>query len=678
MEVLSPVGNRQMLEAAVRSGADAVYLGLTEFNARRNADNFEINSLKDAVSYCHIRGVKVYLTLNIMLYEREMERALLLAKDAYLAGIDGIIISDLGLARLLKEKLPLLPLHASTQMTLLHKDSLPLLKSLGFVRAVAAREMSKKELEELCQEGKKLGIEIEVFVHGALCMCISGQCLMSSFLGGRSGNRGLCASPCRLPFLNISGNENALSLKDLSLLSHISELKEMGVASIKIEGRMKRSEYVAAVTSAFSSMIDKGYVEEEILSCLNTVFSRSGFTDGYFLGKTGKEMFGISRKEETEKRSSSFPFIHEMIRRERQCIPLKAEVIIGQNAPSKLTLTDGINTVSVTGEGAEKTLNIPITKEKIAEQISKLGSTPYYIQKMDISLEENCNIKISSLNEIRRKAVELLNEKRSLSDRKDIPLCYKPQQEKREKKDFSFIIRVENTEDIPLNVPPSSTVFLPAEKNYDLKALKGKFTLWAELPRAGLFGENLYKRLLEIKGMGFDGVVASSTAHIDVIKQVNLPFIMSNAFNIASSAALKTAEELGADSVILSPEMNVNDISLLKSDLPLTLFAYGKIPLMITKNCPAAYSCESCKKDRKIIDRMGVQFNVKCRYSYSEIFNSVPIILSDRLDDFKVDRFLLYFTDENKEEIAHIISCYVKGKETNTKFTRGLYYKGAK
>ena len=244
-EILAPVGSREMLVAAVRSGADAVYLGAKEFSARRNAENFGVFELKNAIEYCHIRGVKAYLTLNILIKEREFKSAFDLAKNAYNLGIDGIIIEDLGLAKILREKIPDLKLHASTQMSVHSVSALPILKEMGFVRVVAAREMSKKDLISLCKRAEELGMEIEVFVHGALCMCLSGQCQLSAFLGQRSGNRGLCAGPCRLPFKVEKGTGYDLSLKDLSLLDHLNELREMGVKSFKIEGRMKRPEYVA-------------------------------------------------------------------------------------------------------------------------------------------------------------------------------------------------------------------------------------------------------------------------------------------------------------------------------------------------------------------------------------------------------------------------------------------------
>ena len=280
-EVLAPAGSMEALEAAVRSGADAVYLGAQEMNARRNAENFGEQQLKNAISYCHIRGVKVYLTLNILISNNELAHALEIVRSAYRFGIDAVIVQDLGLARLIHTAFPELQLHASTQMTVMSESALYDLKEIGFSRVVAAREMNAYELKRLCDTARQLDMTVEVFVHGALCMSVSGQCLMSAILGGRSGNRGLCAGPCRLPFEAPNGTGYDLSLKDLSLLPHIDKLAEMGVASLKIEGRMKRPEYVAAATASARQAVDKKEIPDLLKSSLSNVFSRSGFTDGY-------------------------------------------------------------------------------------------------------------------------------------------------------------------------------------------------------------------------------------------------------------------------------------------------------------------------------------------------------------------------------------------------------------
>ncbi len=676
-EILAPVGNQEMLFAAVRAGANAVYLGAKDFNARRNADNFGNEELKNAIDYCHIRGVKVYLTLNILISDTEMQNALNLAKDAYNAGIDGVIIADLGLARLLKKNLPLLPLHASTQMTVYSKDSLAPLKEMGFCRVVAAREMSKNELILLCEEAKRLNMEIEVFVHGALCMCLSGQCLMSALLGGRSGNRGLCAGPCRLPFKDQNGNDYVLSLKDLSLLEHLKELAEMGVASLKIEGRMKRYEYVAAATNSFRSMADSGEVAPDVKKCLEEVFSRSGFTDGYFTEKTGKDMFGIRTKEEVSDAKNSYPFLHDLIRRERQSVPVTVTGKIKENEPLSLTLCDGENTVTVTGEIPEKAVNLPLSKEAAVAQFNKLGSTPYYSEKTEIVLDDSVTVRASALNRLRRSAVEELDRKRCETKREKAELHFDFNAVSTPKKQADIWIRINDLSLLPQSLKNVSAVLLPIEKDHDLSLLKEGVTPVSELPRAGLYGESLKERLKKAKENGFTGAFIQNLCQLNAVKEAGLTPIFGNALNIFSSHSIKTANNMGAEIFTLSPELTKDQINRLSYNGKSILLAYGRLPLMITKNCPVSFEgCKGCKGDRFITDRKGISFPVKCRSGYSEIFGDRPLWLADRTDEFNVDSLLLYFTLEEKDEINKVTDAYRNGQKPQSKFTRGMYYRG--
>ncbi len=673
MEVLAPVGNEEMLISAVRAGADAVYLGAKDFNARRNADNFDMLALKKAIDYCHIRSVKVYLTLNILISDNEIENAYNLAKEAYLLGIDGVIIADLGLIRLLHSSLPDLPLHASTQMTVYHKDSLKVLKELGITRVVAAREMSKKELSSLCEEGKKLGIEIEVFVHGALCMCLSGQCLMSAVLGGRSGNRGLCAGPCRLPFKDDFGFDNVLSLKDLSLLDYVNELKEMGVASLKIEGRMKRSEYVAAATNAFRTAIDS-YTPEEIKKCLESVFSRSGFTDGYYTEKLGQNMFGVRTKDDTVLSKDVYPLLHSLVRHERQSVPVKIMARVIENEPILLTLTDGENEVSVAGDIPEKAINRPLSDQSLKEQLIKLGSTPYFAQECDITLGEGLTARASSLNALRRQAVLLLDEKRSHIER--YANAFSPKKPlAKEKASPKFWIRVEKAELLPQNLNGVGAVILPIE-NVESLNIREDILKIAELPKANLSGEALKKLLSSAKELGFSRALVQNTAQISAVKEAGLSLVAGYGLNIYSSYSCLMAEEMGFSEIILSVEMTNSMINSISSTVPTVFFAYGRLPLMVTKNCPVSFSgCKNCNKDRKITDRKGVSFPVRCRFSYSEIYGDRPVWLSDKLNSVNCDA-LLYFTDESKERTERVLNMYRKGTESDTSFTRGMFIKG--
>ncbi len=677
IEVLSPVGNEEMLYAAVRAGANAVYLGAKDFNARRNADNFSDSALKAAIDYCHIRGVNVYLTLNIQLKDSELQKALELSTNAYNMGVDALIIADLGLAALLHRKLPLLPLHASTQMTVCNKSALPTLKKLGFVRVVAAREMSENELYELCEEAKKLDMEIEVFVHGALCMCMSGQCLLSALLGGRSGNRGLCAGPCRLPYSDAFGNEYTLSLKDLSLLNHIDKLKEMGVTSLKIEGRMKRSEYVAAATASFRSMVDRGYVDEQLKSCLENVFSRSGFTDGYFTGKTGKAMFGIRTKDDVNLSPETYPFLHEMIRFERSSVPIKIYAEINEDAPVKIIFDDGKNIVKVSGDAPEKAINRPITKEWVEGQLIKLGTTPYFAESVHIDLNENLMVKASHLNELRRNACTLLDEMRSKIERKPEHPFYIPEVSENKEKSRSLWIKLNDLSLLPEDLSEISAVLLPIEKSHDLSLLPHSITAIADIPRAGLFGNALEERLKKAKEQGFKAVLIQNIGHIESAKKSGLTIIAGQGLNVFSSKTLLTLKNMGIESAVLSPELTASEINKISSHTETVLFAYGRLPLMLTKNCPASFEgCKGCNSDRFLTDRKNVQLPITCRMGYSELLGDRPIWLAKRQTEFYVNNFLLYFTDESKERIAQVIESYKNNSPADVPFTRGMYYRG--
>lgn len=676
-EILSPVGNKEMLFAAVRAGADAVYLGAKDFNARRNADNFDNASLKEAIDYCHIRGVKIYLTLNILLKDSEIENALSLAFDAYNLGIDGIIVADIGFAEILHKELPGLPLHASTQMTVCNEDALLPLKNLGFCRVVAAREMSKSELSALCKKAEELSMEIEVFIHGALCMSMSGQCLLSALLGGRSGNRGLCAGPCRLPFSDSFGNENALSLKDLSLLYHLDELREMGVASLKIEGRMKRPEYVAAVTAATYQMLNNGYIEKELSDCVNSVFSRSGFTDGYFTEKTGKAMFGMRTKDDVTASPDAYPFLHEMIRFERQSVPIKIEAKIKENCPIEILFDDGENTVTVIGEIPEKALKISAKEEDVISSLSKLGATPYFAKEVKVDLDEGLNLRASLLNALRRNACEELDKKRSFIERNTKKPDFIFSSESSAHKSSKFWMKISDLSLLPEQSDSISAVILPIEKSHNINSLGKNIMPIADIPRAGLFGKNLEEALKRAKEQGFKGVMVNNIGHIEKALSSGLLVFAGVGLNIYSGASYNTFENLGFSGGVISPELTNTDINNCSPNITKICFAYGRLPLMLFKNCPASLEgCKGCKKDRFLTDRKGIRFPVLCRMGYSELLADRPIWLADRKNEFNTDVLLLSFTDETKEEIEEILSSYKNSDKCKNLFTRGLYYRG--
>ena len=676
-EILSPVGSFEMLEAAVKSGADAVYLGAKDFSARRNAQNFTKEEIKKAVEYCHIRGVKTYLTLNILLKDEELEKAFLLARDAYNMGIDGIIVQDLGFAKILKDYLPELPLHASTQMSVHSKSALPLLKQLGFTQVVVSREMSKNDLEEFCREAEKYNITVEVFVHGALCMCVSGQCLLSAFLGSRSGNRGLCAGPCRLPFKVKGGTGYDLSLKDLSLLEYITELYGMGVRSFKIEGRMKRPEYVAAATYACKQALYEGSVEKNLNETLQNVFSRSGFTSGYYQNKLGKEMFGIRTKEDVISADKAFPLLHELYRKERKsvAVTIKAEVL--KNKPISLTISDGENAVTVTGNIPQPAKTKAVTKEDITENITKLGSTPYYHTDCEVVLDGGLFAAKGELNELRRTACEMLDSKRAKVNRTQSNTEFKLNKTKSGKTAVPQIyIRVENKDQIPSSLKGISAVIVPLEK--DFEPFLGVKNI-VEIPR-GIVSESLIENRLKIyKQKGFDTALCGNIAAVTIAKQNGFEVLADTGLNVLNSFSLKTLSELNVKSAVLSAEILLEDVKELDNELPKGIISYGNIPLMLFKNCPVknGITCKECKQNGSITDRKGTVFPVRCRMGYSELLNSVPICLSDKQDLLSwLDFQILYFTKETKEQTEKIIADYIYKNPPENKYTRGLYFRG--
>lgn len=677
-EVLSPVGNGEMLVAACRAGADAVYLGAKEFSARRNAENFDDNALKEAVKYCHIRGVKVYLTLNIQIKDGELSSAVDLARRAYNYGIDGVIIADLGLADVLHRLIPELNLHASTQMTVHTPAALSILKNAGFTRVVAAREMSREELRELCKRAKELNIEVEVFVHGALCMSVSGQCLLSAFLGSRSGNRGLCAGPCRLPFAVKGGTGYDLSLKDLSLLPHIKELCDMGVTSFKIEGRMKRPEYVAAATAACREAVDSGSVSDALESTLKNVFSRSGFTDGYYVNRLGRDMFGIRTKEDVTAADKAFPKIHELYRAERRTVGIKAEITVRNDIPVTLTLDDGENRVTVKGDIPKTAQTRPITPEALKSGLDKFGSTPYILEKITVECGEGIFVSAAELNSIRREAAELLDGKRGEVRRVQSEVIYSPTERKEKRTaEPKIYARFEDVSQIPKNLSGISAVIFPLERDFNIN-IDG-IELIADIPR-GIVSEALIrKRLYLFKEKGFTAAVCGNLSAVQIAKEEGFRIIAGTGLNVLNSESVAAVSAMGSERVILSNEITLQDAARLNSPVPKGIVAYGNIPLMLFKNCPLknGRECAKCDKKGSITDRKNTEFPVRCRMGYSELLNSVPVWLADRREELKaVDFTVLYFTNETAERANEVINAYKNGITADTEYTRGLFYRG--
>ncbi len=677
-EILSPVGSWEMLEAAVRSGADAVYLGAKEFSARRNAENFDISSLKEAIAYCHIRSVKVYLALNILVRDDEIMQAIKLAENAYNVGIDAVIIQDLGLAAVLREYIPKLELHASTQMTVHTPAALEILKEMGFKRVVVSREMSRLELTEFCKKAKEFGIEVEVFVHGALCMSMSGQCLLSAYLGSRSGNRGLCAGPCRLPFRVENGTGYDLSLKDLSLTDYMTTLYEIGVTSFKIEGRMKRPEYVAAATAACRQALYNGRVQSELQEMLENVFSRSGFTAGYFENKLGRDMFGIRTKEDVSLSADALPKLHEYYRRERSSVKIIAAFKAVKGEKISLTLDDGVNKVTVYGDEPALAQNKFAEYDSVIKSLDKFGNTPYYLAKTEVLLDRGLYIPASLLNDLRRRAGDALSLKRAELKCTKTDIAYK--QEKAQTKESSTLpklyIRVENPCQIPDDLSGVAGVIVALENDFEPIDKKENIV---DIPR-GITSEKLIcERLKLFYKKGFRTALCGNLSAVVMAKKAGFEIMADTGLNIHNSEALKAAKRLCVKSAILSNELLIENALSICSGVPKGIISYGNIPLMLFKNCPVknGIAHKQCQKNGIITDRKGIEFPVRCRMGYSELLNSVPVWLADKQSLLKgLDFQVLYFTQEAPQRVNEVVLAYKNGSAPDTKYTRGLFFRG--
>ncbi len=669
IEILAPAGGREQLEAAVRSGADAVYLGLRgKLNARRSAANFSAEELPEVVAMCHEAGTAVHVTLNTLLFDDEKESAFPQIEAVCRAGADAVIVQDLGLAALIRRCAPDLTMHASTQMTIHNRAALETLRELGFSRAVLARELSGKEIEEITRDSV---IETEVFVHGALCMSVSGQCLFSSMLGARSGNRGMCAQPCRLPFVS-NGAENCLSLKDMSHISHIPEFQRMGVASLKIEGRLKRPEYVAASVLACRAMRDEGKVPEELMSDLTKVFSRSGFTDGYYTGSRGKIMFGIRQKEDAAD-SSTFASLHQLYRVQAQKVPLYEELTLNETAV--LRVSDGENTVEAQKENLASVGEI--SEELAVKQLSRTGGTPYYLKSLNVSGDRGASP--SLLNGLRREALASLSEARRRTKKIEFKaeVSEKTNHTRQSAQLLTLVFRSKEQmpEDLSKFSDSIEAVYLPLEGNWE-KIEKNELNICAEAPRTMFSGEEAFEKWLDnAKRAGIKSVMLHNVGQIKAAKSRGFEIHGGFSLNTVSTDTINELERLGFESCELSFELCAGRISSLGGALRRKAAIYGRIPMMLTRNCPAALN--GCVGNGcGITDRRGIDFPVMCRGGASEVLNSVPLAIMDK-DELlpRVDGFVMRFTTESAEECMRIIEAAVTGKTLCEERTKGLYFR---
>lgn len=680
-ELLAPCGSPEALEAALRAGCDAVYLGGEHFSARQNAKNFTRGQLREAVERCHRRGVKVYQAINTVITDSELSECMDAVHAACELGVDGLITQDLALVAVARECCPELPIHASTQMTLHTREGVLLAREMGFSRAVASRELPEEVLRELCS----LPIEIEVFVHGALCMSVSGQCFMSAVIGSRSANRGLCAQACRLPASPISGRreDHALSLKDMSLIPQLAKLREMGAASLKIEGRMKRPEYVAAAVRAARDSLEG---REPQMEQLKNVFSRSGFTDGYFTGRRGREMFGTRTREDAMAAADELPKLHELYRSLEKRADVRFEIKIRAGEPVTLTAEDSDGCkASAVGEAPQPAKNRPIDEAALRASLSKLGSTIYELRELRCDLGEGLNVSASAVNALRRQVCDGLDLARQEHFTR-LP-------EFRER-DFALAApRRPERQPLRISAQRAEQLSMIDSCDYDLacvpmeaagELLREGFDpnkLCAVMPRFTLREAEQARELKALAELGLRHIECTNYAHIRIGREQGLTLHGGFGLNVTNTLALRELGRLGLADCTASFELTAAQINALGGELPFGVMAYGRLPMMLTVNCPIRQSegCRACR--RQLFDRTGRLFPVKCsrERGYVELLNADLLCISDRLRDFGTAAFFgISLFDESPRQAADIVACFKNGRapETGDRLTKALYYRG--
>lgn len=672
-ELLAPAGSSASLNAAIEYGADAVYFGCSDFaNARMNAENFTKKTLTDSIDLCHRRDVKAYITVNTLLTDREMEGLYSYASFLYENGADGVIVQEVGALNFLHQYLPGLPLHASTQMGICNTAGLHAAKKLGCCRAVAARELSWSELELLCREG----LEIEVFVHGALCACYSGFCLMSSLIGRRSGNRGKCAQPCRLPY-HIDGKQPQLlmNLKDLMLLPHLQKLTKIGVASLKIEGRMKGPDYVGAVTSVYRRALDGEQITFQELERLQKVFDRGGYTDGYFT-KRG-DMFAYSKPATPYRPQQSPPSVSRKL-----SVDMEGDLKLGQ--VFHLIMKDSLgNQACAQGETpAFPARNKPLEKEIIMERLKKLGDTPYKIKECTLSLDPGIMIPLGELARVKRQACDKLTDLR-ISSYKRPPLPAPSFASLPKGIAFSTLqwTAVINTIEQYRSIKklPFAWIGIPEEVVWKHREeLKGR-QIVIRLPSVMHEQKRLQlkQHLAQLRPLGFSSLLCGNIGDFfgfpDWEKKGDLTLWVYN------SATAATLSKERPSSLCLSPELNLRQIKELQSPVPCEAVIYGRLPLMTSRHCFVQKARGNCKGSCHLTDRTGTQFPVRCVGGEHILYNSAPVYFGDKTTELKntcaaFGRML--FTVESPEQCSHIAREIWQGLPFEGSMTRGHYYRG--
>ncbi len=691
LELLAPAGSMDALRAAVQNGADAVYLGCGIFNARQGAKNFTPETLTEAVKYCHVRGVAVHLTLNTIITDRESPELIELIRHAAGCGVDAFIVQDLNVVRLCQQIAPHIAIHGSTQMTIHSLPGVQLCAALGMTRVVLSRELSRDEIAYICANSP---IEIEVFAHGALCMCYSGQCYLSAAIGGRSGNRGRCAQPCRQSYgYTHWSNKYPLSLKDNCLVGYLKELQDMGVASIKLEGRMKRPEYVAAVTSVYRRAMDSGEVTQPMMDTLFAAFNRQGFTDGYYVKKIDRDMFGI-REENPEENHSWLQTARASYESgEQDLVDITFQALVTTEG-SSLTVYDPDGRVcQVAGPMPEWARNLPLTDEALANRLAKTGGTPYRCVEIRAHVGAGLTLSAAAINAMRR---DVLNQLTALRARHEQPALGKPQK-------LSFVrgnpglpgltIQVTSREQLTPRIMELELTMLYVPMHVLLedpelcRTLVSRGRLAAVLPRIVHDNElpKLRKGLQDLRDLGVRDVLIGNLGLMVPAREAGMRLHGDFGLNLANSGALHMARQMEFSTATISFEATLPQIRDMSKPLPTELIAYGRLPLMVTEHCLIKNRTGECTchiGQMKLTDKTGAEFPVikdgdSCR---SVLLNGKKLSWLDRQEDLSrlgLWALRLCFTTENGREADRVVADYLNPTPFDPgACTRGLYLRG--
>ena len=690
LELLAPAGSMESLRAAVQNGANAVYLGCGIYNARQGAKNFTPQALTEAVKYCHVRDVAVHLTLNTLVSDKETQELVQLIRHAAQSGVDAFIVQDLGVVRLCRQIAPHIPIHGSTQMTIHSLPGVLLCAAWGLSRVVLSRELSREEIRYICQNSP---IEIEVFGHGALCMCYSGQCYLSAAIGGRSGNRGRCAQPCRQSYgYGRWQNQYPLSLKDSCLVRELKELEQMGVASLKLEGRMKRPEYVAAVTGIYRKALDTHMVTRDMEKTLLDAFNRQGFTQGYYDGNLGGEMFGV--REDTRENAAFFKELRQTYETgETPLVPIRFQAVVRPGL-TQLTVIDPQNRVCTAQGPAPETARVAeLTKEVLIARLTKTGGTPYRCVEAAVEIEPGLSLSASAINGLRR---DVLNQLTALRARRDVPALGRPERipnYRTPQEPPVYNIQVTTKDQITgrlLKMQPN-LLYVPlhllTEDAAFTRDLVKKVRVCPVLPRVVHDGElaRLKEQLRSLRALGIREALVGNLGLLLPVRECGMHPRGDFGLNIYNSAALQSIREMELRSQCLSFEMTLPQIRDAKKGLPCEILAYGRLPLMITENCLIRGRTGQCTchlGSAKLVDKTGSEFPVirdgnTCR---SVLLNGKKLYWLDRQEDLArlgLWAVRLYFTTENPQEVDRVLSACRSGEAMDPgACTRGLYLRG--